>query len=150
MHKLSKLNISAFSYSKETLSTAQKAGIHLAEDIKECIRWQVVCVDPEHLRDREWREIMEYSTFQANILFACVDEVHLINECGLDFRLAFGTVGTFLRECFPALVSIVGLTEALEPGPPMVSVCKSLGFFEGNFKLIQRSNKRPNTQFMVH
>ena len=90
MHELSKLNISAFSYSKETLSTARKAGIHLAEDIKECIRWQVVCMDPEHLRDREWREIMEYSTFRANILFVCVDKVHLINEWGLDFCLAFG------------------------------------------------------------
>ena len=94
-------------------------------------------MDPEHLRDREWREITEYSTFRANILFACVDEVHLINEWGLDFRLAFGTVGTFLRGRFPASVSIVGLTATLEPGPPMVSVCKSLGFFEGNFKLIR-------------
>jgi len=105
------------------------AGIRLAEEIKECIRWQVVCVDPEHLRDKEWREITEYPTFRANILFACVDEVHLINEWGLAFRLAFGTIGTFLRGRFPASVSIVGLTATLEPGRPTVSVCKSLGFF---------------------
>jgi hypothetical protein len=32
----------------------------LAGEIKECIRWQVICVDPEHLRDREWREITAY------------------------------------------------------------------------------------------
>jgi superfamily II DNA helicase RecQ len=125
------------------------AGTRLAREIKECIKWQVVCVDPKHLHDKEWREITEYSTFRANILFASIDEVHLINEWGLAFRLAFGTVGAFLRGCFPLSLSIVGLTATLEPGLPTVSVCKSLGFFEGKFTLIQRSNERPNTQFTV-
>jgi hypothetical protein len=60
----------------------------------------VICVDPEHLHDREWKEITEHPIFRANILFACVDEVHLINEWGLAFRLAFGTIGTFLRGAF--------------------------------------------------
>jgi superfamily II DNA helicase RecQ len=90
-------------------------------------------VDPEHLRDKEWREISEYPTFRANILFACVDEVHLINEWGLAFRLAFGTIGSFLRGRFPSSISIIGLTATLEPGLPTVAVCKSLGFFEGNY-----------------
>jgi len=76
-----------FLYCKETLSVVRKAGIHLAGEIKECVKWQVICVDPEHLRDKEWREITEYSTFRANILFAFVDEVHLINEWGLSFRV---------------------------------------------------------------
>jgi superfamily II DNA helicase RecQ len=106
-------------------------------------------VDPEHLRDKEWREISEYPTFRANILFACVDEVHLINEWGLAFRLAFGTIGSFLRGRFPSSISIIGLMATLEPGLPTVAVCKSLGFFEGNFTLIRRSNEHPNTQFAV-
>jgi superfamily II DNA helicase RecQ len=106
-------------------------------------------VDPEHLHDREWREITECPIFRANVLFASVDEVHLINEWGLAFRLAFGTIGIFLRGRFPSSISIVGLTATLEPGSPTVSVCKSLGFFEGNFTLIRRSNERPNTQFAV-
>lgn len=109
------------------------AGIHLSGEISECIEWQVICVDPENLRDKERREITEYSAFRANILFACVDEVHLINEWGLAFRLAFGTIGSFLRGRFPSLISIVGLTATLEPGSPTVAVCKILGFFEGNF-----------------
>ena len=106
-------------------------------------------MDPEHLRDKEWREITESPIFRSNILFGCIDEVHLINVWGLSFRTAFTTIGTFLRGRFPASVSIVGLTATLEPGPPTVSVCKSLGFFEGNFKFIRRSNERPNTQFAV-
>ena len=149
VHELSKLNVSAFSYCKETLSDARKAGIRLAGEIKECVRWQVICVDPEHLRDKEWREITESPTFRTNVLFACVDEVHLINEWGISFRLAFGAIGTFLRGRFPSSISVVGLSATLEPGLPMVSVCKSLGFFEGNFKLIRGSNERPNTQFTI-
>ena len=106
-------------------------------------------MDPEHLHDKEWREITEYSIFRENILFASVDKVHLINEWGLAFRLAFGTIGTFLRGRFPSSIFIVGLTATLEPGSPTVFVCKSLGFFEGNFTLIRRSNECPNTQFTV-
>ena len=115
----------------------------------ECIRWQVICVDPEHLRDKEWREITKSPTFRSNILFACVDEVHLINKWGLSFHPAFSAVGTFFCGRFPASISVVGLSATLEPSTPTTSVCKSLGFFEGNFLLIRRSNERPNTQFSV-
>ncbi|KDR67064.1 hypothetical protein GALMADRAFT_216724 [Galerina marginata CBS 339.88] len=58
-------------------------------------------------------------------------------------------IGTFLRGRFPSSISILGLTATLEPGLPTESVCKSLGFFEGSFKLIRRSNERPNTQFSI-
>jgi superfamily II DNA helicase RecQ len=127
----------------------RKAGIWLAREIKDCTKWQAVCVDPEHLRDKEWREISESPVFQANVLFTCINEVHLINEWGLSFRLALAGIGTFLWGCFPASICIVGLSAMLEAGLPTVSVCKSLGFFEGHFRLIQRSNEYPNTQFII-
>ena len=141
--------MAAFSYCSETLTSARKTGLRLAEKIKECIQWQVVCVDLEHLHDKEWREITESPMFRFNVLFACIDEVHLINTWGLSFRPAFTLIGTFLRERFPSSVSVVGLSATLEPGLPTVSVCKNLGFFEGGFKLIRRSNERPNTQFSI-
>lgn len=67
----------------------------------------------------------------------------------MSFRSAFSLIGTFLRGRFPSSISVVGLSATLEPGLPTVSVCKSLGFFEGSFKLIRRSNERPNTQFTI-
>lgn len=109
----------------------------------------MICLDPEHLRDKAWREITESPIFRSNVLFGCIDEVHLINVWGLSFRTAFATIGTFLRGRFPASISVVGLTATLEPGSSTTSVCKSLGFFEGNFRFIRRSNERPNTQFTV-
>lgn len=80
--------MSGFSYCMETLTEARKTGLQLAQDIKEYNQWQVVCVDPKHLHDKEWQEITESPTFQSNILFACVDEAHLINSWGLSFHLA--------------------------------------------------------------
>jgi hypothetical protein len=103
--ELSKLNVSGFSYCSETLTEARKTGLCLAREIKECVRWQVVCVDPEHLRDKEWREITEGPIFRSNVLFACVDEAHLINSWGLSFRSAFSLIGTFLRGRFPSSIS---------------------------------------------
>ena len=137
MNKLSKLHRSAFSSDcHETLSKAQKVGVRLAQEIIECFRWQVICVDQEHLRNKEQREIIESLTFQSNVLSVCTDEVHLINEWGLSFCPAFEAVRTFFHGCFPASISVVGLSATLEPGAP-TSVCKSLNFFEGNFLLIQ-------------
>lgn len=134
------LNISSFSYCKETLSDAQKTGVCLAGEIKDCVRWQVVCVDPEHLSDKEWREISESPIFQANVLFTCINKVHLINKWGLvSFHLAFAGIGTFLHGCFPASMSVVGLSATLEPGLLTVSVCKSLGFL----KVASDSSKDP-------
>ena len=119
----------------------------LSDVIKECIRWQVICVDPEHLCNKEWRAIMESPTFQSKVLLGCINEVHLINFWGLSFCTAFATIGAFLRGRFPVSMSIVNLTATLKPGPSTISVCKILDFFKGNFKFIRRSNERPNTQF---
>ena len=140
MNEHSKLHISAFSYCHETLSKVRKVGVHLAQEVMECVRWQVICVDLEHLHDKEWRVTIESPTFRSNVLFACVDEVHLMNEWGLSFRPAFAAVRTFFHGCFLASMSAVGLSVTLEPGAPTTSVCKSLNFFEGNFLLIRQSN----------
>ncbi|KAF9558297.1 hypothetical protein CPC08DRAFT_667731, partial [Agrocybe pediades] len=118
VHELSLLGVSAFSYCSEALTEARKAGVRLASEIKECLRWQVIFVDPEHLTGKEWREIADSPTFRANVFSATVDEVHLINEWGLSFRLAFGTIGRFLRGRFPSSISINGLSATLEPGDP--------------------------------
>jgi hypothetical protein len=106
-------------------------------------------VDPEHLHDKEWREITEISIFQSNVLLACIDEVHLINVWGLVFHIALTAIRILLHSRFSTSISIFGLSATLEPGPPTVSICKSLGFFEGSFKFIRRSNNCLNTQFTV-
>ena len=61
-------------------------------------------------------------------------------------RLGLSYVVDFL---LPYLLSASQQPSGLEPGSSTISVSKSLGFFDGNFKFLRRSNERPNTQFTV-
>lgn len=92
---------------------------------------------------------MESIEVQLNTVLAAIDEVHLINEWGPDFRTAFNLIGPFLRGRLPITAAVVGLTATLQPGPPTESVCKALGFFPGQFHHIRRSNERVNVQFSL-
>lgn len=149
MLELTRLNISAFAYCRESLADARRQGINLADEIKTCTKWQVICVDPEHLKTKEWREISEFPAFRANILSVTTDEVHLINEWGAAFRIDFTTIGLFVRGRLPVTTSIVGLSATLAPGSDTTAICQSLGLFHGRFHLIRRTNERPNIQFIL-
>lgn len=146
MHELRKFNVSGFAYCQETLTNARKNNVKLAEEIKSCTKWQVICVDPEHLHDKEWREITEWPHFRTNCVSASVDEAHLIYEWGEDFRIMFKHIGPFLRGRMPSWTSPVALTATVEPGAPTAHILNSLSM---SGHMIQRSNERVNTQFIM-
>lgn len=131
------------------MTEARKGGRNLSAEIMQCKTWKVICVDPEHLRDKAWREITASETFRANIVYGCVDEGHLINEWGAGFRPQYKHIGTFFRGRLPSTASILALSATLQPGAPSESVCKSLGMSGNNFHVLRRSNERPNTQFIM-
>ncbi|KAJ7867128.1 P-loop containing nucleoside triphosphate hydrolase protein [Mycena leptocephala] len=142
--ELTRMNVSAFAYYRESLAQARHEGRKLADEIKLCAKWQVVCVDPEHLKSKEWREIADSPTFPSKLLYVATDEVHLINKWGVDFRVDFRLIGTFVRGRLPRSVSVVGLSATLAPGKDTAAVCQSLGLFDGRFHMIRRTNERPN------
>ncbi|KAK1226997.1 hypothetical protein PQX77_010006 [Marasmius sp. AFHP31] len=121
------LGISAFAYTHDNVTEARKSGINLTRKISEC-GYQLVCVDPEHLREPEWRQILNSKTFRSNIIFGCAEECHLIDECGLSFRPMFRHIGTLFAGRLPSAISKFALTATLQPGPAASSVCSSLGF----------------------
>jgi superfamily II DNA helicase RecQ len=131
------------------LADARRQGISLADEIKNCTKWQVVCVDPEHLKTKNWREITDSPVYRARIVYAVTDEVHLINEWGVDFRLDFKNIGLFLRGRLPSSCSIVGLSATLAPGQDTKAVCQSLGFFDRQFHMPRHTNEKPNIQFVL-
>jgi hypothetical protein len=49
--ELAKLQISAFAYCRESIADARRSGANLVDEIKACSRWEVICVDPEHLEE---------------------------------------------------------------------------------------------------
>ncbi|KAJ7436651.1 P-loop containing nucleoside triphosphate hydrolase protein [Mycena galericulata] len=129
--ELTRMKISAFAYSREPLGDARRRGVKLADEIKTCAKWQVICVDPEHLKTAEWREISESPIFRSKIIYAATDEVHLINEWGTNFRLDFKTIGLYQRGRLPISISILGLSATLAPGKDTAAVCHGLGLYDG-------------------
>ncbi|KZP21704.1 hypothetical protein FIBSPDRAFT_1019528 [Athelia psychrophila] len=148
VYELEQLGIKALSYCNEVLTEARKTGRKLAKEIGDC-EWTVTCVDPEHFSEKEWHTITDNPLFRSNLFQSSVDEAHLINEWGDEFRLKFKLIGSFLRGRLPPNHSICTLTATLQPGEPTESVCKSLDFLPGKFYEFRRSNERPNLQFVL-
>ncbi|KAJ7142578.1 P-loop containing nucleoside triphosphate hydrolase protein [Mycena epipterygia] len=146
--ELKKLGVPAFAYCQETVTDARKSGRNLIHEIRECKKW-IICVDPEHLRHKAWREISASNTFRANIVYGCVDEAHLIKQWGAEFRPLFKHIGAFFRGRLPASTSIMALSATLQPGPDSDNICESLGLSGDNFFVLRSSNERPNTQFIM-
>ncbi|KAJ7143996.1 P-loop containing nucleoside triphosphate hydrolase protein [Mycena epipterygia] len=147
--ELGKLGIPAFAYCHESVTAARKAGRDLVLEIRECKTWNVICVDPEHLRDKSWREITACDIFRVNIVYGCTDEAHLINEWGLSFRPDFRHIGAFFNGRLPSSTSIMALSATVQPGAATKSVCSTLGMLGDNFYIFCSSNERPNTQFIM-
>ncbi|KAF8193978.1 P-loop containing nucleoside triphosphate hydrolase protein [Mycena galopus ATCC 62051] len=147
--ELGKLNIPALSYCQETVTQARKDGRNLVHEIRECKTWNIICVDPEHLRDKSWRQITAYEIFSANVVYSCVDEAHLINQWGASFRPQFKHIGSFFRGRLPSSASIMALTATAQPGSHTNSICASLGFSGDDFHLYRASNERPNIQLIL-
>ncbi|KAJ6471023.1 P-loop containing nucleoside triphosphate hydrolase protein [Mycena sanguinolenta] len=147
--ELAVLGVPALAYTSDVLADARKAGRNVASEIMSC-RWPIVCVDPEHLMDKQWERITDCQLFRDNIAFVTADEAHLIDEWGEDFRPSFKHLGNFIRGRLPPNRSVSALTATLRPGLPTKSVCKVLGFLQGMFHLYRRSNERKNVQFMLN
>ncbi|KAJ6457139.1 P-loop containing nucleoside triphosphate hydrolase protein [Mycena vitilis] len=149
VREIVRMGVSAFAFCRESLAEARRQGINLTDVIKNCEKYQVVCVDPEHLKTKDWREISESPVFRSRIIYSVTDEVHLINLWGIDFRLDFQLIGLFCRGRLPVTISVVGLSATLAPGKDTAGVCQSLGFFEGQFLMIRNTNERPNIHFAL-
>lgn len=148
MHELKGLGVAAFAYTSENVTEFRKSGQDLAAAVAAC-RWSIVCIDPEHLINKEWERIIDDAYFRDNFGFGGVDEVHTLDEWGNEFRPSFLRVGPWLRGCAPKWISIFGLTATLQAGRPTSNVCKLLGFLPGMFHLYRRSNERRNVQLVL-
>ncbi|KAJ7811679.1 hypothetical protein B0H14DRAFT_3880000 [Mycena olivaceomarginata] len=68
--ELKNLNVPAFPYCHETVTEARIAGRNLVHEIRDCKTWNIICVDPEHLREKAWRQISAFTSF---VRISCMD-----------------------------------------------------------------------------
>ncbi|KAJ7788586.1 hypothetical protein B0H14DRAFT_3504029 [Mycena olivaceomarginata] len=102
-----KLHVPVFAYCHDTVTEARKTGRNLLVEIKECKTWSVICIDPEHLWEKTWREITASDTFRANLVYGCTDEAHSINQWGEGFRPDFKNIGIFFRGRLLSTISVI-------------------------------------------
>ncbi|KAJ7885278.1 hypothetical protein B0H14DRAFT_2257661, partial [Mycena olivaceomarginata] len=124
--ELRKLDVPAFAYCHETVTEARIAGRNLVHEIRDCQTWNIICVDPEHLREKAWRQIAAFDVFRANIVYGCADEAHLIDMWGAEFRPQFKHIGAFFNGCLPSSISVMALSATVQPGASLNSICSSL------------------------
>lgn len=146
--EVTKFGIKALSYCSETLTEARKSGRSLWKEIA-AGEWALVCIDPEHLASKDWEYITNADLWRENIVFLCVDEIHLIYEWGEDFRPSFRHIGRFARGRCPPHISVFGLSATIEPGKPLATICSTMGFVHGHFHHERRTNERPNIHFSL-
>ncbi|KAG6824239.1 hypothetical protein H0H92_007585 [Tricholoma furcatifolium] len=146
--EINQLGIKAIAHCSEVLTEARKMGHRLWKEIASG-KWPLVCVDPEHLTHKDWEYITNTDIWRLNISFFCVDEIHLVYEWGIDFRLAFRHIGMFARSRCPTDISIFGLSATLEPGLITSTICETMGFLSGHFYHLHRTNEHPNIHFTI-
>ncbi|KAJ7811698.1 hypothetical protein B0H14DRAFT_2606351 [Mycena olivaceomarginata] len=132
-----KLSVPAPAYCSETVSEVRKAGVNLTGQIMEC-KWNVICVDPEHLREKAWRQIPAADKFRANLVYGCVDEAHLMREWGAVFCPLFKHISRFFRGSCPSTMAVIALSATIQPGAAFEGVCETLGFTEGDLYSSQK------------
>ncbi|THV04164.1 hypothetical protein K435DRAFT_817015 [Dendrothele bispora CBS 962.96] len=111
-------NILSYAYTRENIAQARCNELDINHSISEC-QYQIICVDPEHLREPEWSVFADSEPFHSNCIFACAEEGHIINEWGQDFRPLFRHIGSFFRGKLPvSQMSIFTMTATMQPGAP--------------------------------
>lgn len=119
------------------------------DEIVACQTWNIICVDPEHFQGDEWRQITDSSAFKANMVFLCIEEAHLMRDWS-SFRPMFKSIRSFARGRLLAKMSVFFITATLQPGKHSHEVFDALGFTDGTYTLVRKSNERHNIQFNLH
>jgi superfamily II DNA helicase RecQ len=72
-----------------------------------------------------------------------VDEAHLVDEWGAQFRVSYRTIWT-LKVCAPDYTATVAISGSVEEGQQTESIIKAIGFRPGAFHLEKRDCERKN------
>jgi superfamily II DNA helicase RecQ len=147
---LSRLGIPALAINSEAVSAASLERIDEARTSSRDIwmqaatgKYNVILTSPEMLKTDRFKIFVQSAHVRPRLALFCVDECHLIDEWGADFRKAFGTISQAIP-WLPDWTVRLALTATLEPGRQTDVVTKALGLCPGTFYLDRRDCQRRN------
>ncbi|KAF9234428.1 P-loop containing nucleoside triphosphate hydrolase protein, partial [Melanogaster broomeanus] len=107
--------ISAVSVNADSIRHAWNEKRDLLDEIRRG-KWSATIWSPEKLTARGMDEILQDPSFRKNLVCLAIDEVHVVNQWGHDFRQAYSQIGV-IRKRIGHNVPILAATATLVEGP---------------------------------
>jgi hypothetical protein len=104
---------------------------------------EAIFLSPEQLHGASFEALLRDETFWARAWLLVDDEIHFLDSWGPSFRPAFLQIGNVFAR-MPERTRLLGMTATLLAGAPASRVLRFLGFRDGTYHTIHRSNLRPN------
>ena len=113
-----------------------------------CGLYQVILLSPEILQSPAFSTTLKADSVRRRLAVFCVDECHLVDEWGADFRKAYAEIKDIIP-LLPTWSVRVALTATLESGRQTTIVKNALGFTETNVFLDRRDCERHNIDIIL-
>lgn len=109
---------------------------------------QVIFLGPENMKTRQFDEFIKIPSIRNRLIQFTVDELHLLNEWGMDFRTSYQEVST-MRARLPSHTVFVGLSASIEPGQQFDSCIRAMGMQPKRYHLEKRDCERKNVALVL-
>lgn len=115
--------------------TSSHAALNEHRDLVNEVRngkYGLVIVSPEMLTSERFKPLLTDTKFRDRLRLVFIDECHLVEEQGMDFRPCYKEIGR-LRHRLPSSIPWVAVSVTLPSGRTFNNVMHSLGFNPGNY-----------------
>ncbi|KAJ7715202.1 P-loop containing nucleoside triphosphate hydrolase protein [Mycena metata] len=145
---MEKKNISSIAINSVTLTAASLASPR--RDLWAEARTgahRLIFIGPEMMKSADYQAFIADKNVRARLSQFTVDELHVADEWGVDFRKDYQDIPT-MRARLPEHTTFLGLSASVEPGRQYEACVKLMGFQRG-FHLEKRDCERRNVAFVV-
>lgn len=111
-------------------------------------QYQMIFFGPETMRTNSYSTFVLHPIVRQRIALFCVDEIHLGDEWGVDFRMSYDLVVT-MRARLSEHTGYLGLSASVEKGQQTENVIRLLGLRRGEFHFEKRDCERYNVDIIV-
>ncbi|KAG2111488.1 P-loop containing nucleoside triphosphate hydrolase protein, partial [Suillus clintonianus] len=137
--KMIKAGLTALAINADTLDMARKKALNLFKEALE--GYHVLLVSPELLKSSGFAGVLDSPKFSSRICMLAVDEVHLVVTWGKSFRKDYEQIGV-VRSRLRNIVPMIGVSATVRTGATTQRILEVLGFQEGQYHILRRSNLR--------